>query len=68
MSALVAYGSSQVRGRIRVAARAYATAMANLGLSHICDLSCSLWQCEILNTLSEVRDQTHILTDTVLGS
>ena len=44
---------------------AYTTAMATPDLSHIWDLSCSLQQCQILNSLSEARDQTHILTDTM---
>ena len=43
---------------------AYATATATQDLSRICDLHCSLWQYWILSPLSEVRDQTHILTDT----
>ena len=47
--------------------QASATAIATPDLSHICDLHCSLWQCWILNGLSEVRDQTHILIDTTLG-
>ena len=32
-----------------------ATATALPDLSHICDLYCSLWQCQILNPLSEAR-------------
>ena len=43
---------------------AYFTAMATEGLSCICDLHCSLKQCQILNPLREVRDQTHIFMDT----
>ena len=31
-------------------------------------LYCSLWQCRILNPLSEARDQTYILTDTMSDS
>ena len=45
--------------------QAYTTAMAAPDLSHICDLCCSLWQCQILKPLSEIRDRTHILMDTV---
>ena len=30
-------------------------------LSHVCDLQHSSWQCQILNSLSEARDQTHNL-------
>ena len=37
-------------------------------LSCVCDLSCSLQQHHIFNPLSEARDWTHILTDTILGS
>ena len=36
--------------------------------SCIYDLHLSLWQCWILNPLSEAGDQTHIFMDTVLGS
>ena len=43
---------------------AYATVTVMTDLSHICDLGRSLWQCQILNPLSEARDQTLILTDT----
>ena len=51
---LVAYGSSQVRGQTGTA---HTTATAIPDPSHICNLSCSLWQCQILNPLSEARDQ-----------
>ena len=40
---------------------AYATAMRDP--SHICDLHHNSQQCQILNPLSEARDQTHILMD-----
>ena len=40
---------------------AYITVTAMPDVSHICDLCCSSWQCQSLNPLSEVRDQTHIL-------
>ena len=36
--------------------------MATLDLSPLCDLGHGLWQCRILNPLSEARDQTPILT------
>ena len=42
----------------------YARATATPDLSHICDLYHSSRQCQILNPLSEARDQTHILMDT----
>ena len=40
---------------------AYATATPDS--SHICDLHHSLWQCQVLNPLSEARDGTRILLD-----
>ena len=46
----------------------YATARATLDLNYICDLCHNLWQCRILNPLSEARDQTHILMDTMSDS
>ena len=45
---------------------AYTTATATPDLSHIYDLYHSLQQCQILNLLSEARDRTRILTDTML--
>ena len=41
-----------------------ATAIAWPHLSCICDLHCSSWQLQILNPLSEARDQTHVLMGT----
>ena len=68
MAAPAAYGHSWAMGRIGAAAAAYST--ATLELSHICigDLHHSLWQHRMHNPLSEARDQTHILVDTMLGS
>ena len=43
---------------------AYTTVTATHDPSRICDLYHSLWQCWILNSLNEARDQTHILMDT----
>ena len=43
---------------------AYVTAPATLDPSQICDLHHSLWQCQILNPLSQDRDQTFTLMDT----
>ena len=43
---------------------AYSTATATLDLKCVCDLHHSSWQCQILNSLSGVRDQTHVLMDT----
>jgi len=45
-----------------------ATATATPDPSHICDLHCSLYQSQILNPLSEARNRTCLLTDTMLGS
>ena len=60
-----AYGSFQARGRIQaVASGLRHTATAMQDPSCICDLQYSSWQCWILNTLSEVRDQTHIPMET----
>ena len=39
---------------------AYTTATAKPDPSCICDQHHSLWQCQILNPLSEARDQTRI--------
>ena len=43
----------------------YTTAMATPDPSHVFNLHCSSQQPWILNPLSEVRDQTHILIDTM---
>ena len=51
---------------IRAAAAAYDTAVATLDLSHSCHLCRSLWQRWIINPLSEARDGTHILLETIL--
>ena len=63
----VAYGSSHARGSIGAAAAAYATAMVILDLRCICDVLGSLRQHWILNPPKEARDQTSILTETMLG-
>ena len=44
---------------------AYITATATPDPSWICDLHHSLWQCGILNPLSEARDQTFVLMDNI---
>ena len=46
--------------------QASATATAVPDPSHIGDLLCSLWQCQILNPLSEAGNQIWILTDTAV--
>ena len=43
------------------------TATATLELSCICNLRCSLWQCQILNPLREDKDGICILTETISG-
>ena len=52
---------------LKLQLQAYITATEMTDPSHICDLCCSLRQCQIPNPLSEARDWTHILTDTMLG-
>ena len=59
------YGSSKARDQIGAAAEAYDTAMATPDPSCLCNLSHSLWQCQILNPLSEAMDWTRILMDTM---
>jgi len=61
-TAPVAYGSFQTRDWIKAAAEA--TAIATPNPSCICDLCCSLQQCQVLNPLSKARDGTLILMDT----
>ena len=53
-----AYGSSQARGQIGAAAASLHNSHSNPGHLH-----CSLQPRKILNPLSELRDQTPILTD-----
>ena len=60
----MACGCSQPSGRIRAAAGAWATAMATPDPSHTCNPCCSLWQHQILNSLSKARDWTLILKET----
>ena len=48
--------------------QAYATAIVTVDLSHVCNLHHSSQQHWILNPLSEARDRTSIVTDTMLGS
>ena len=47
---------------------AYTTATATPAQSHVCNLQLTLQQRWSLNPLSEARDQTRILTDTMSGS
>ena len=55
------YGSSQVRGPVRAVATTYTRVIATQDLSHICDLHHGPRQRQILNLLSEARDQTRVL-------
>ena len=48
--------------------QAYTTATAMPDLRHVCDLSCSLLQHQILNPLSKARDWTGILMEVISGS
>ena len=59
-----AFGSFQARSHIRASAATQIIPTATQDLSRICDLRCSLQQCQTLNALSEARDQAHILMDT----
>ena len=43
---------------------AYTTATATQDPSRICDLHHDSQQCQILNPISEARDQTHLFMDT----
>ena len=52
------------RVRIKWELQLSAAATAMWDPSHICDQYHSSWQCWILNSLSEARDRTHIITDT----
>ena len=68
MATPTACGSSQARSQIGAAPEAYATAVATLDPSHFHNLPHSLQQRQILNPLSDARDQMHILTETMSGS
>ena len=51
----------QVESELQLLAYATATALRDLSLA--CNLNHSTWQRQILNPLSEARDQTHVLMD-----
>ena len=57
----MAYGGSQARGPIGAVATTYTTVTAMPDPSHVCDLHHSPRQHQILNPLSEARDQTRNL-------
>ena len=52
----VPYGNSGLGVKLELQLWPYTTTTATLDLSHICNLCLSLWQCQILNSLSEVGD------------
>ena len=56
MATSTAYGSSQARGQIRAPTEAYTIATSVPDPIHFCNLCHSLWQCWILNQLSEAKD------------
>ena len=68
MASPVAYGNSWAGVELELQEQDYATATTTRDPSHICNLYCSLQQQQILNLLSEERDWTCILTDTMSGS
>ena len=53
-----------VESRLQLPAYTTATAIATQDPSYVYNLHYSLWQCQILNPLSEARNQNHILMDT----
>ena len=67
MAAPTAYGSSQLGVELEPQLLAYATATATWDLSPVCNLHHSSRQPQILNTLSEAGNWTHILMDTSWG-
>ena len=60
-AALAAYGGSQTRVESELQLLAYTAATATPDPSLVCDLYYSSRPCQILNPLSEARDQTHNL-------
>ena len=63
-TAPAAYGGSQPRGPIGAAPAGLHHSLSNADLSCVFDLHQSLWQCQILNPLSEARDRTLVLMHT----
>ena len=55
----------EIESELQLPAYTIATAMWDPSLHHIGNLHHSSWQCQILNPLSEGRDGTCVLTDTV---
>jgi len=52
----VAHGLPRLGVKSELQLLSCTTATTMPDLSCLCDLHCSLWQCQILNPLSEVRD------------
>ena len=61
-------GVSGLGVKLKMQLPAYTTTIAMPDLSRICKLRWSLWQHQILNSLSEARDGTGILMETMSGS
>ena len=64
MASPLAHGNSKARGQTGATAEAYIIATATVDPNYICDLCCSLWQCQILNPLSKGQGSNYILTET----
>ena len=56
---------SRLGAELELQLPAYAKATTMPDPSHICELHHSSWQCWLPDSLSEARDQTQILMDTV---
>ena len=67
-AAPAAHESSQATGQISTAVEAYATGTAIPGLSHMFEVQGTMQQHRILNPLSEARDRTLILMETMSAS
>ena len=59
--------NSWARSQMGIAAADYVTASATPDLSSLWDLSCSLSQHQVLNSLSKTRDWTYIFMETMSG-
>ena len=60
-AAPVTYGSSWLGVESGLQLSAYTTSTTTPDLNHVCSLHHSSQQCQILNTLSQARDQTYNL-------
>ena len=68
MAAPAAYGIFQARSQIGVAAANLHHSHSHIGSKQHLRPTPKLAAMPVLNPLSEARDQTHILRDTMLGS